>query len=97
MCSSRLIRTFNLIGNRDYTKPPLRCDAKETNYFSKDPRQQGLEGRNKLGRKHEGKHQQQIQFGINMEMNSGRFITHLCNSQQGSEALLFVHTPFRVH
>lgn len=88
MCSSRWVRTFNLMDNPDYTKSPRRCDAKKTNDSIRAPRQRGLEARKKLGRKHERKHQHQIQFAINMEMHSGKFNTHLCNSQQGSEALL---------
>lgn len=93
--SSRLVRIFNLIDNPDYTKPALSRDAKKTNNSSRDPRQRGLEARNKLERKHEGKHQHQIQFAINMEMHSGKVNTHLCNSQKGSEALLFARPLFQ--
>lgn len=93
--AQKLIRTFNLIDNPDYTKLPLRRDAKKTNNSSRDARQHGLEARNKLARKHEGKHQHQIQFAINMKTQSGKFNTHLNNSQQGSEALLFVRHLFQ--
>lgn len=95
MGSSRLGKTFNLIDNPDYTKPPLSCDAKKTNNSSRDPRQHGLEARNKLARKHEGKHQHQIQFAINTEMHSGKLIHIRVTIKKGSEALLFARHLFQ--
>lgn len=97
MGSSRLGKTFNLIDNPDYTKPPLSCDAKKTNNSSRDPRQHGLEARNKLARKHEGKHQHQIQFAINMEMHSGKLIHIRVTIKKDLKHCSLQGTSFRVH
>lgn len=90
MCSSRWIGTSNLMDSPDYTKPPLKCDAKKTNDFSRAPRQRGLEARNKLGRKHPGKHQHQI----NLTLEN---LIHICVTVNKDLEHCSLGTSFRVH